>query len=84
MSENIAVSSTALTKARLWLFVGLGLLLMAIANWHLVYMAITSEPACVTHVRQGEGTRSPVNSVQHNLHARRAETGAAKRQRVRR
>ena len=59
MSENIAVSSTALTKARLWLFVGLGLLLMAIANWHLVYMAITSEPACVAHVRQGEGTAQP-------------------------
>ena len=59
MSENIAVSSTALTKARLWLFVGLALLLVAIANWHLVYVAITSEPACVAHVRQGEGTAQP-------------------------
>ena len=47
MSENIAVRSPALTKARLWLFVGLALLLVAIANGHLVYVAITSEPACV-------------------------------------
>jgi hypothetical protein len=59
MSENIAVPSTAPTKARLWLFVGLALLLVAIANWHLVYVAITSEPACVAHVRQGEGTAQP-------------------------
>ena len=59
MSENIAVSSTALTKARLWLFVGLALLLVAIANWHLVYVAITSQPACVAHVRQGEGIAQP-------------------------
>ena len=59
MSENIAVRSPALTKARLWLFVGLALLLVAIANGHLVYVAITSEPACVAHVRQGEGTAQP-------------------------
>jgi hypothetical protein len=26
-----------------------------IANSHLVYMAIMSQPECVAHVRQGEG-----------------------------
>lgn len=59
MSENIAAPSTASAKTMLWLFVGLGLLLVVIANWHLVYVAITSEPACVAHIRQGEGTAQP-------------------------
>ncbi len=43
----------------IWLAVGLGLLLLAAANGHLVYVAMTSQPDCVDHVRQGEtnGTR---------------------------
>jgi hypothetical protein len=40
----------------LWLAVGAGLLLVLIANSHLVYMAVVSQPDCVTHVRQGEGS----------------------------
>ena len=41
------------TKAVLWLALGAGLLL--IANSLLVYVAVTSQPECVAHVRQGEG-----------------------------
>lgn len=41
-------------KASVWLAVGLGLLVLVIANGHLVYVSITSEPACVDHVRQGD------------------------------
>lgn len=44
------------TKTILWLAVGAGLLLVLIANSHLVYMAVVSQPDCVTHVRQGEGS----------------------------
>jgi hypothetical protein len=43
-------------KAALWLLVGLGLLLLVAANGHLVYVAITSQPDCVAHVRHGEGS----------------------------
>jgi hypothetical protein len=43
------------TKAVLWVTIGAALLLMLIANSHLVYMAIMSQPECVAHVRQGEG-----------------------------
>ena len=43
------------TKAVLWLAVGAGLLLLLIANSHLVYVAVMSQPECVPHVRQGEG-----------------------------
>jgi len=43
------------TKAGLWAAIGGALLLVLIANSHLVYMAIMSQPECVAHVRQGEG-----------------------------
>ena len=43
------------TKAVLWVAIGAGLLLVLIANSHLVYVAIMSQPECVVHLRQGEG-----------------------------
>jgi hypothetical protein len=42
-------------KPLLWIMIGAGLLLVLIANSHLVYMATVSQPECVTHVRHGEG-----------------------------
>ena len=33
-----------------------GLLLVAAANWHLVHVAVRSQPDCVAHVRLGEAT----------------------------
>jgi hypothetical protein len=59
MTENVAVSSTARTKTKVWFFVGLALLLFLIANGHLVYVATTSQPECVAHVQQGEGLAQP-------------------------
>jgi len=41
-------------KAALWLVVTAGLLLIAGANAHLVYVAATSQPECVAHLRSGE------------------------------
>lgn len=42
-------------KLAIGLAVGGGLLLLAGANWHLVHVAISSQPDCVPHLRQGEG-----------------------------
>jgi hypothetical protein len=42
-------------KAVIWLALAAGLLLLLIANSHLVYVAVMSQPECVAHVRQGEG-----------------------------
>ncbi|MGA7212546.1 MAG: hypothetical protein WBX78_27215 [Pseudolabrys sp.] len=42
-------------KVAIWLLVGFGLLVLVVANGHLVYVAMTSQPDCVAHVRQGEG-----------------------------
>ena len=41
-------------KVAIWLLVGLGLLGFVAAHCHLVYVAMTSQPDCVAHVRSGE------------------------------
>jgi len=46
-------------KLAIWLAVAAGLLLIVGANTHLVYVAVTSQPECVAHVRPGEGGVQP-------------------------
>lgn len=43
------------TKSIVWLSVGLGLIVLAAANAHLLYVAVFSQPGCVAHLRHGEG-----------------------------
>jgi predicted dinucleotide-binding enzyme len=38
----------------LWLSIGAGLALLFAANAHLVYVAMTSQPDCVAHLRSGD------------------------------
>ena len=38
--------------ASAWLLVPAGLLLVAAANAHLVYVAVTSQPDCVPHLKE--------------------------------
>lgn len=47
-------------KIAIWLIASFALLLLFAANGHLVYVAVTSQPDCVDHARQGEanGTQS--------------------------
>jgi len=49
------VAATKHVKATTVLAIVAGLLLLLIANSHLVYMAITSQPECVAHVHRGQG-----------------------------
>jgi hypothetical protein len=56
MNGTGATAKQSRTRTILWLAVGAGLLLVLIANSHLVYMAAMSQPDCVAHVRQGEGS----------------------------
>jgi len=39
----------------IWLVVAAGLILFIGANTHLVYVAVTSQPECIAHLRPGEG-----------------------------
>jgi hypothetical protein len=41
---------------RLWLWIALVAAVVVAANAHLIYVAISSQPACIAHVRQGEGS----------------------------
>ena len=56
MNEAGAAAKPTRTRAILWVAIGAGLLLVLIANSHLVYLAVVSQPDCVAHVRQGEGS----------------------------
>ena len=56
MSATDAATRPIRTRVILWLAVGAGLLLLLAANSHLVYVAITSQPDCVAHLRQGEAS----------------------------
>lgn len=59
MSEAGAAMKYFKPKAALWVMIGAGLLLVLIANSHLVYVAVISQPECVAHLRQGESTTKP-------------------------
>lgn len=49
-------SSSERTHRRLWVVVALAVAVVLGANAHLIYVAAISQPACVTHFRQGEGS----------------------------
>jgi predicted dinucleotide-binding enzyme len=42
------------SRTLLWLSIGAGLALLFAANAHLVYVAMTSQPDCVAHLRSGD------------------------------
>ena len=42
-------------KVAAWLLAGACLAVVVAANWHLVAVAVSSQPACVAHVSPGEG-----------------------------
>ena len=55
MSRAAASRGGWKTKSIVWLSVGLGLIVLAAANAHLLYVAVSSQPDCVAHLRHGEG-----------------------------
>ncbi len=55
MSDTGAAIVQFRTKAIIWAAICAGLLLLLIANAHLVYTAVMSQPDCVAHIRPGEG-----------------------------
>ena len=54
MSAAVPAKRVLSSRAMAWLIVGAGLLLVIGANAHLVYVAVTSQPDCVVHVRPGD------------------------------
>ena len=54
MSGTANARPRARYRVAVWLSVGAGLALLLGANWHLVHVALTSQPDCVAHLRPGE------------------------------
>lgn len=54
MSATTTAPAKPRRKAVLWLAIGLGLLLIVAANGHLVYVAMSTQPDCVDHLRTGD------------------------------
>jgi hypothetical protein len=63
MSKAASQWTPAKTKALVWLTVAFGLALLGIANAHLLYVAVTSQPDCVAHVRPGEAASAGMLSA---------------------
>jgi uncharacterized membrane protein len=55
MSEVTATERRPRTKTRTWLLIAAAVAAVLAANAHLIYVATTSQPACVAHLKQGEG-----------------------------
>jgi len=58
MSGALSTSRRLKGRTAIGLIVAAGLLLLIGANAHLVYVAVTSQPDCVAHLRQGDGAAS--------------------------
>ena len=58
MSGALSVRKRLKGSTAIVLIVAAGLLLLVGANAHLVYVAVTSQPDCVAHLRQGDGAAS--------------------------
>ena len=55
MSAPPSMKQGLTSRVAIWLLVAAGLLVIIGANTHLVYVAVTSQPECVVHLRSGEG-----------------------------
>jgi len=53
--NDTAPTLTKRGRRMVGVLIAAGLLLVAAANWHLVHVAVTSQPDCVAHLRAGSG-----------------------------
>ena len=66
------------SRAALWWLVAAGVALFVGANAHLLYVATTSEPGCVAHVRLGGGgSGGPFSAADSSCTPQPSSRGAA-------
>jgi len=73
-AKTASIRTASKRKAVIWLAVAFGLLALFAANGHLVYVAMTSQPDCVDHIRQGE-----MSAMQSRFSAARSACSPEKR-----
>jgi hypothetical protein len=47
------------TKTLIWLAVAASVLLLVVANAHFVYVAFSSQPDCIDHIKRGVAVAAP-------------------------
>ncbi|MBX3088330.1 MAG: hypothetical protein KF742_07550 [Cryobacterium sp.] len=57
-------------RTTIWIFVAAGITLLVAANAHLVYVAATSQPECVEHLRIGEGSAQQFSAAKSSCSSR--------------
>lgn len=57
MSTGLSLGRSLGRRGRLtmWGIAAAIVLVFTVANWHFVYVAVTSQPDCVSHLRLGNG-----------------------------
>jgi hypothetical protein len=60
--EDIRRPSRA--RVLIGVMVGAGLLVLVLANTHLVYVAVTSQPECVAHLKSADETSGSFRAAQ--------------------
>lgn len=55
MSTSTGISLSRRGRLVMWVIATAIILVFAVANWHFVYVAVTSQPDCVSHLRLGNG-----------------------------
>lgn len=75
MSAAVPMKRFLSGRATIWLIVAAGLLLVIGANAHLVYVAATSQPECVAHVRPGDGNAGGSFSAAQSACSPQQQTG---------
>lgn len=75
MTDLTMTASSRRTRniLRLWLLLAIAAAAVIAANAHLIYVATTSQPDCVAHVRQGEG-----NAIRGQFSAAQSSCSPAK------
>lgn len=58
MSTSTGMSLGRRGRMVMWAIATAIILIFAVANWHFVYVAVTSQPDCVSHLRLGNDNAS--------------------------
>lgn len=78
MSGASSIKRALAGRTAIWLAVAAGLLLVLGANAHLVYLAVTSQPDCVAHLKPGQsdGQGGTFSAAQSDCSPQRQEASA--------
>jgi hypothetical protein len=64
MSVALVTKRVLAGRTTLWLAIAVGVLFLVGAHAHLVYVAVTSQPDCVAHLKPGDSNGQAFSAAQ--------------------